>query len=71
MSQHQRILEYLGHGKVLTRLNSWSELGILECPARISELRGKGHRIHTEMVTVKNRYGDRVRVAQWTMGKYQ
>jgi len=38
MKQQERILSYLQEGNVLTRLNAWSELGILEAPARISEL---------------------------------
>ena len=67
MTQQERILTYLQTGKVLTRLNSWSELGILEAPARISELRAKGHRIDTKMIEVRNRFGDKVRVAQWSL----
>ena len=67
MTQQQRILEHLKSGKTLTRLDSWSELGILECPARISELRDKGWPIKTEMITVVNRYKENVRVAKWSM----
>ena len=67
MTQKQRILDYLKSGKTLTRLNSWSELGILEAPARISELRTEGHLINTEMVEVKNRFGERVKVAKWSL----
>ena len=67
MTQKQRILDYLQSGKVLTRLNSWDVLSILEAPARISELRQDGHVIYTEMVSVKNRYGEDVRIAKWSM----
>jgi hypothetical protein len=67
MSQQRRILNHLAAGKTLTRLESWSELGVLECPARISELRGMGHLIHTTMKTVINRYGEKVRIAEWSM----
>lgn len=63
-TQQERIRAYLDSGKVLTRLNAWSELGILEAPARISELR-HSYPISTTMVTVKNRYGEPVRVAEW------
>ena len=65
MTQKERILKYLESGKTLTRLNSWNELGVLEAPARISELRQEGYPIRTEMYTVQNRYGERVRVAKW------
>lgn len=67
MNQKQRIKEYLESGKILTRLNSWSELGILECPARISELRAEGHNIKTKMISVTNRYNEKVRVAEWSI----
>jgi hypothetical protein len=67
MSQQKRILNYLEQGKTLTRLNSWDELGILEAPARISELRAAGHKIHTEMVTINNKYGEKVRIAKWSL----
>lgn len=65
MSQRDRLVEHFDSGKTLTRLDAWRKLGILEAPARISELRGAGYPIVTEMVTVKNRYGERVRVAKW------
>lgn len=68
-SQKDRVLAYLKSGKILTRLNAWSELGILECPARISELRYDGHPIQTKMITVTNRYGEAVRVAEWSIAK--
>ena len=66
-SQKERILDYLKSGKVLTRLNSWTELGVLEAPARISELRQDGWAIRTDMVTVTNRYGEAVRIAKWSL----
>ena len=67
MGQRDRILDYLKRGGRLTRLNSWQELGIIEAPARISELRAAGHAIHTETRTVTNRYGEKVRIAVWSM----
>ena len=66
-TQGERLLEYLQAGNSLMRLEAWSMLGIIEAPARISELKSKGHNIKTEMVTVKNRYGEPVRIASWSM----
>ena len=43
MTQKERILEHLQEGRSLNRLDSWQELGVLEAPARISELRKDGH----------------------------
>ena len=67
MTQQERILEYLQEGKVLSRLNAWDNLGILEAPARISELRSKGYEIKTSFRTVLNRYGEQVRIAEWSL----
>jgi len=68
LNQRDRILKYLEMGQTLTRLNAWARLGILEAPARISELRAEGHNIKTNMVKVRNRYGHKVSVAEWSMG---
>jgi hypothetical protein len=65
MSQAQRILDHLAGGGTLTRLDAWDQLGILEAPARISELRADGWPIQTTMVSVTNRYGERVSIARW------
>lgn len=67
MSQKARLLEYLQAGNTLRRLDAWNELGILEAPARISELRAQGIEIKTEMITVKNRFGENVKIAEWSM----
>ena len=67
MSQQKRIREYLESGKVLTRLIADDLLGAKEAPARISELRAKGYDIKTKMVSVTNRYGEKIRVAEWSI----
>ena len=69
MTQKQRILDYLKAGKVLTRLNSWVELGIIEAPARICELKQDGVPIDTNFVYVINRYGEKCRIAKWSISK--
>ena len=71
MSQKDRVLQYLKQGKVLNRLNAWDELGVIETPARISELRHEGHEIQTNMKPVINRYGESVRIAEWFMQREQ
>lgn len=67
MTQKDRLIQYLEEGNQLTRLNAWDHLGILEAPARISELRQKGHKIYTTMTEVTNRYGEKVRIATWSL----
>ena len=67
MSQKDRVLQYLKKGKVLTRLNAWDELGVIETPARIHELRSEGHPIQSTRKQVVNRYGETVTIAEWYM----
>jgi hypothetical protein len=67
ITQGTRILNHLNAGRVLNRLDGWDLLGILETPARISELRKQGHPIQTNMITVTNRFGDPVSVAEWSI----
>ena len=67
MTQCERLLAHFKSGKTLTRLDSWESLGIIEAPARISELRAAGHRITTTMRGVTNRYGEPVQIAEWMM----
>lgn len=67
-TQRERLVSFFDSGRTLTRLTAWDELGILEAPARISELRSTNFPILTRMVTVKNRYGEAVRVAEWRKG---
>jgi len=69
MNQRARVKAYLESGRTLTRLNAWDELGVLECPARISELRSQGVDIITKRKTVVNRYSEKVSIAEWSIKK--
>lgn len=71
MSQKDRVLQYLKQGKVLTRLNAWDELGVIETPARIHELRSEGYDIQSTRKQVLNRYGETVNIAEWYMKRAQ
>lgn len=65
MTQAHRIIRHLARGGTLTRLDAWDKLGILEAPARISELRAQGWQIRTEKVQIRNRYGEAATIARW------
>ena len=66
-TQGERVLAHLEKGNTINRLQGWNYLGVLELPARITELRQKGYDIKTTMITVQNRFGEPVRVAEWSM----
>ena len=67
ITQGDRILNHLESGLTLNRVDAWSTLGILEAPARISELRAKGYPIITTMIRVINRFGESIPIAEWSM----
>lgn len=52
MSQEIKILDHLSK-KPITALEALQEYGCFRLAARINDLRGKGHKIHTE-VTISN-----------------
>lgn len=66
-TQKSRLLNHLSKGRSITRLEAWSELGILELAARIGELMNDGHDIAVEYLPVKNRFGETVRIAKYRL----
>lgn len=69
MTQCQRLLDYMERGNRVTQFEAISSLGILRLASRISDLRNQGHIIEREMVDVSNRYGEKCRVARYTLIK--
>lgn len=67
MTQRDRLLRHLQDYGSITRLEAISEYGIIEAPARITELRKLGYEIKTSIVYGKNRYGEPVHWAKWEL----
>ena len=67
VTQRDRLLRYLLDFGSITRMEAISELGIIEAPARITELRQRGYDIQTGYEYGKNRYGETVKWAKWSM----
>ena len=65
MSQNSEILAHLKSGKQLTQLQALKLFGTMRLAARVDELRCKGHKVLTEMITV----GNGVRVARYKLVK--
>lgn len=51
-SQNKRILEHLSLGRTITSLEALSLFQCFRLAARISDLKGKGHNVQSEMVQV-------------------
>lgn len=66
-SQRLRVMQHLKEGKTLTSLEALRLYGIMRLPNRISELRRRGEQIEKTTITVENKYGEAVRVAEYRL----
>jgi hypothetical protein len=64
-TQNKRLLYYLHTHDGVTQLEALNELGIFRLASRISDLRRQGEDISSEMVTVNNRFGEKVRIKRY------
>ena len=66
-TQAARLLEYLRSHKGITQREAINELGCYRLAARISDLKRDGHHIDREMITVTNRWNEKVSVAEYSL----
>ena len=67
MTQCELVLEFMQkHGSITSR-QAVNKLGVHRLAARISDLRRRGYVIRSRRVTAKNRYGKRVRFAEYRL----
>ena len=71
MTQEKRTLKYFQtHKRGLTAFDFWVKLGIYRASDVIYKLRKADHIINTEMIKVKNQFGEECRVAYYTYGGF-
>ena len=68
-TQNQRILGYLDRYGSITQLDALNDIGVMRLASRVSDLRRRGYPIVSEMVEVKNRYGEKCRIKRYSMEK--
>ena len=66
-TQIERILSWLETEKTITTAEAMTELGIYRLASRINDLRRRGYAIKKETVKGKNRFGETVRFAQYSL----
>jgi len=66
-TQREKILRFLRDVGSITPLDAIREFGIMRLAARIWELRKMGFSINTVYEQTKNRYGETVRYARYTL----
>lgn len=68
-TQEQRVLDYINRFGSITQREAYLDLGIMRLASRVSSLKKKGHPITSRMITVKNRFGEKVHVKRYSMRK--
>lgn len=69
MTQKEKVLQYMKDFGRITTLQAFQDLGITRLAARINELRKDGVLIETNFINVKNRYGEKVRYAEYNIAE--
>jgi hypothetical protein len=69
MTQRKKTLLYMIRFGEITPLDALRDFGCMRLAARIAELRREGHRIRQTMISDKNRWGDRVTYARYSLEK--
>ena len=66
-SQNQRIIYYINEFGSITQFEALRDLGVMRLASRISDLKRLGYPVESEMVVVKNRYGEECRVKSYRL----
>lgn len=69
MTQCDMILRHLNDYGNITSLEAMKEYGILRLASRIIDLRRRGHRITSDTVSGKNRYGEPTHYSEYRFEK--
>lgn len=66
-TQAQRIVQYMEDFGSITQLEALNDLGVMRLASRISDLRKDGVPIKSEIVCVKNRYGENCNIKRYSL----
>ena len=67
-TQEERVLDWMKINSEITSAIAYNELGIIQLPKRIWNLKRRGYKIKTEWREGKNRYGYKVRYCVYSLG---
>lgn len=67
MTQCERILKALQENGSITSLEAMQEFGIMRLASRINDLKRAGFNISREMIKGKNRHGEPITYAKYTL----
>lgn len=66
-TQCDRILRYIEEKGSITQLQALKEFGCMRLASRMSDLKKRGYPVEKRMETAKNRYGESVRYARYSI----
>lgn len=70
MTQCEKILHFMEtHKRGITPLQAMDHFGCMRLSGRIHDLREMGYTISSDLVEVRNRYGEKCRVSQYRLVK--
>ena len=67
MTQCERIIKYMDDFGSITTFEAFSDLGIMRLASRIHDLKEAGYDIKRESIKAKNRYGEIVHYARYSL----
>jgi hypothetical protein len=66
-TQCERILDYISENGSITQLDALREFGCMRLASRISDLKRQGVPVKRTMETAKNRYGEPISYARYSI----
>lgn len=66
-TQAERVLEYMMEFGGITQLEALRDLGVMRLASRISDLKKMGYPIHSETISVKNRYEEDCYIKRYSL----
>ena len=69
MTQCEAIIAHMEAHSSITSIEAMRDYGIMRLASRINDLKKSGIGIRSEMITAKNRYGEDVRYASYSLIK--
>lgn len=69
LTQAQKVLKYINDFGSITSLQAFIDLGVIQLPRRIFDLRKSGINVSSEVITVKNRYGEKTKINRYFISK--
>ena len=69
IKQTDRVKDYLERFGSITQWDALRDLGIMRLASRMSDLKQEGYPFKVRQITVKNRYNEKVSIAQYYIEK--